>query len=288
MAHNPLNTHRPLLVLLLGLLQSFAATAGSFTFDTHLHYNAGFAGQYSPARIIDVLRAGGIQRAVVTGYPPEQVLSLYKAAPERIVPLLGVYRAPGDKQTWTADTAIPAKVATMLAQGPWRGVGELHLFAGQRRSPVFLALVELAAERHLPLLLHCDPAVIDSLFEHTPEAVVIWAHAGAYPYPQILRDYLGRYPRLYIDLSVREARIAPQGKLDPDWEALLWEYPERFLAGVDTFSTARWDDYAGVAARIRGWLAQLPDPIAAQIGHRNAQRLYGTGTVSPQADGDSR
>lgn len=288
MVQKPLDTHRSPLVLLLGLLQTFTATANSFTFDTHLHYNAEFAGQYSPARIIDVLGAGGIQRAAVTGYPPEQVLSLYEAEPDRIIPLLGVYQSSADKQTWTGDGAIPAKAKAMLAQGPWRGIGELHLFAGQRRSPVFLALVELAAEKHLPMLLHCDPAVIDSLFEHTPEAVVIWAHAGAYPYPQILRDYLGRYPRLYIDLSVREARIAPQGKLDPDWEALLWDYPERFLAGVDTFSTARWDDYAGVAGRIRGWLAQLPDRIAAQIGYLNAQRLYGTGAASPQPDRDSR
>ena len=82
--------------------------------------------------------------------------------------------------------------------------------------------------------MHCDPAVIDSLFAHSPNAQVIWDHAGTYPYPQLLRDYLDRYPRLYVDLSVRDERIAPNGELDPDWENLLWEYPDRFLIGVDT------------------------------------------------------
>ena len=47
-------------------------------FDTHLHYNAGFAGQYPPARIISILRENAVSYAAVTSYPPERVISLYK------------------------------------------------------------------------------------------------------------------------------------------------------------------------------------------------------------------
>jgi hypothetical protein len=50
-----------------------------------------------------------------------------------------------------------------------------------------------------------------NLFDRAPEATVIWTHAGAYPYPPPLRDYLRRYPGLYIDLSVRDQRAAPDG-----------------------------------------------------------------------------
>jgi hypothetical protein len=243
-------------------------------FDTHLHYNAGFANHYSPARIISILRENAVSYAVVTSYPPEQVISLYKTDPELFIPILGVYQTQQDKQTWTSNRHLPAKVKQMLSQGQWRGVGELHVFADQRRSEVLLDIVAISADHDLPLLLHCDPAVIDSVFEHSPDARVIWAHAGAYPYPQLLRDYLARYPRLYIDLSVRDERIAPGGTLDPEWEKLLWEYPERFMVGVDTYSVGRWQQYGSVATRIRNWLSQLPQDISAMIAHDNAVNLF--------------
>lgn len=189
--------------------------------------------------------------------------------------MLGVYRTPGDKAVWLDDAGLPERVEQALDEGPWRAVGELHLFAGDRRHPVFRRIVELATSRGLPLQLHCDPAVVDAVFEQTPEATVIWAHAGAYPYPPLLRDYLERYPGLYIDLSVRDQRVAPGGQLDPEWEWLLLEYAERFMIGVDTYRTDRWHAYAGVVREIRDWLAQLPDGDSAAIARHNAARLFG-------------
>jgi predicted TIM-barrel fold metal-dependent hydrolase len=264
---------RSLLAIVMLLLPTLPAWATPPLFDTHLHYNAEHGGQFSPADIITTLRANGVRHALVTGRPPEQVLDLHRQAPELIVPLLGVYRTAEDKQHWMRDSALPTRVEAQLQQGPWRGIGELHLFAGQRHSPVFLRLVELATARGLPLLMHCDPAVIDSLFHHAPDATVIWAHAGAYPYPPLLADYLARYPGLYVDLSVRDERIAPGGDLQPEWENLLLEHSDRFMAGVDTYRTARWGDYGRVASLIRGWLAQLPDEVASQIAFGNAVRV---------------
>ncbi len=263
-----------LLFLLAVVLNALPAMANQPLFDAHLHYDIDSAGDYAPGEIVAILQANGVKRAVVTSYPPSQALSLYDAAPELVVPFLGVYRTPEDKQAWVQDTRLAARLERMLSDGPWRGVGELHLFAEQRLSPVFLRIVELATRHRLPLLMHCDPAVIDTLFEHSPNAQVIWAHAGTYPYPQLLRDYLDRYHRLYVDLSVRDERIAPDGELDPDWENLLWEYPDRFLVGVDTFRAERWADYGNVAARIRGWLGQLPENVSAQIAYRNALGLF--------------
>ncbi len=267
-------THSALLASLLTLLPALAAPALRPMFDTHLHYDSNSASRYTTRQIINVLEAGGVTRAVVTGLPPGQALRLYEAAPGMIIPLLGVYLKPEDRQDWTQDPGLPARVEQQLRDGPWRGVGELHLFAGQRRSPVFLRIVELASRRGLPLLLHCDPAVIDSLYEHSPGARVVWAHAGAYPYPALLADYLDRYPHLYLDLSMRDARIAPDGELDPEWERLLWEYTDRFMVGVDTFSVARWEKYGVVATRIRHWLAQLPEAVAERIAYRNAVRVF--------------
>lgn len=243
-------------------------------FDTHLHFDASHSAAHEPAKLLGVLARQGVISAVVTASPPEQALTLYRLAPERILPMLGVYRTPAEKQTWWQDSGLPARAESQLARGPWRGLGELHLFAPTRHSPVFLRLVDLATARGLPLLVHSDPAVIDALFAHQPDATVIWAHAGAYPYPDLLADYLARYPRLYVDLSVREERLTQDGVLRDDWAWLLMRYSDRFMIGVDTFDDARWQRYGEVAGAIRAWLAQLPEEVADAIALRNAQRLF--------------
>jgi hypothetical protein len=263
------------LVLCLAGLFAAAVQAGPPLFDAHLHYDAEDAARYPPEAIVATLRASDVRAALVTSRPPERVLTLYAVAPELILPMLGVYRTPADKESWAHDAGLPARVARALEEGPWRAVGELHLFADDRHSPVFMRIVELATSRGLPLQLHCDPAVIDAVFARHPQARLIWAHAGAYPYPPLLSDYLRRYPNLYIDLSVRDQRIAPGGELDAEWELLFLEFPERFMVGVDTYRTARWDGFAQAAADIRHWLAQLPDGVSEAMALRNAARVFG-------------
>lgn len=262
------------LVLALCLVFSNVRGAGQPLFDAHLHYNVEHAEAYPPDKVVEILKSSQVSAAVVTGRPPEQVLELHARAPSLILPVLGVYRTPGDKQTWMDDSGLPGQVERHLAMGEWKGIGEMHLFAEDRHSPVFQRIVALAAKHAIPLLMHCDPAVIDSIFVHRPEASVVWAHAGAYPYPTLLRDYLERYPNLYVDLSVRDDRVAPLGKLSADWEWLLMEHSDRFLVGMDTFRTERWGIYAALIKRTRHWLQQLPTEVAADIGRRNGERLF--------------
>ena len=243
-------------------------------FDAHLHYNLEDVQQYPVDKVLSILSKAKVAKAVVTSRPPQQVLLLHQRAPSIIVPILGVYRTPEDKQKWMHDSTLPNRVEQQLAKGPWRGVGELHIFAKDRDSLVFTRVVELAAAHALPLLMHSDPAVIDAIFKHSPNVKVVWAHAGAYPFPPLLRDYLDRYPNLYIDLSVRDQRIAPMGKLSAEWELLLMEYSERFLVGVDTYRMQRWGNYHKVVKWTRKWLRQLPSEVSAAIGHKNGQRIF--------------
>lgn len=269
----------PLISLLIAILPFSVNSEEVRLFDTHLHYNVEDAAIYSAQDIVDLLEANGVRGAFVTSRPPDLVLSLQRQAPNLILPMLGVYRTPADKQHWMHHVDLPARVERALGSGHWRGVGELHIFASERRNPVFLRIVDSATAHQLPLQMHCDPAVIDTLFEHTPAAQVLWAHAGAYPYPPLLRDYLDRYPGLFIDLSVRDQRIAPGGELDEAWEWLFMEYPDRFLVGVDTYRTGRWGDYSEVASQIRHWLGQLPESVAEAIAYGNAKRLFDLGAA---------
>lgn len=243
-------------------------------FDAHLHYDAEHVSTLAPDKVIATFERLGIERAVVTSIPPEQVQSLYRLAPERIVPMLGVYRSPADKTRWTGDARLPLRIEQQLNTGRWCAIGELHLFGPQRHSPVFRQIVGIAQRHQLPVLLHTDPVVIDATFEQAPEATVVWAHAGAYPYPPLLRDYLERYPNLFVDLSVRDGRIAPAGELADDWEWLLLEYPDRFLAGADTYRPERWNHLNSVWNTTRNWLNQLPEEVASRIRFSNAARVY--------------
>lgn len=259
------------LIITLALSRGLAAQP---LFDTHLHYSADDAAAFTPAQILATLDRNDIAHAVVTGTPAAHTEALFRYAPARIVPFLGVYRSDADKIRWPHDAELPARVEQALTDGIWRGIGELHIFAADRDSAVFRRLVELAAARDLPLLMHADPEVIDTLFAIAPQATVLWAHAGTEPRPALLADYLARYPRLYVDLSVRDERIAPDGKLAGDWRALFLAHPDRFLVGVDTFSVNRWRTFDALAARIRAWLAQLPPEIAEKLARGNATALF--------------
>lgn len=252
-------------------------------FDAHLHYDADQQAIFKPEAVINILDRNHVVAALVTGIPPGNVLSLRAVAPARIVPFLGVYRKAGDKQDWYTDKDLPARVEKALENenGPWRGIGELHIFAEHRRAPVFKQLVDIAADHHLVLQMHCDPAVIDALFEQRPDATVIWAHAGRYPYPPLLRDYIERYPNLYVDLSTRDERLSKKNSLDTEWELLLLEHTDRFMVGVDTYSEGRWESFGAINGETRAWLRLLPGDVAKTIACDNAARLF----AMPVCDG---
>ncbi|MDX1812245.1 MAG: amidohydrolase, partial [Gammaproteobacteria bacterium] len=209
------------------------------------------------------------------GTPASYTAKLYQYAPGRIVPLLGVYRSHEDKIDWPNDASLPARMESNLKKGTWRGIGELHIFAKDRHSLVFRRIVEIAAQHQLPLQIHGDPAVIDTVYDIMPAQPVSWAHAGTFPYPDLIADYLQRYPALHVDLSVRDERIAPNGQISDEWYELFIRFPNRFMVGVDTYSLSRWKNFDSAVAVIRHWLAQLPDDIAKQLAYDNAASFFG-------------
>ncbi|MFO8154642.1 MAG: amidohydrolase family protein [Pseudomonadota bacterium] len=251
-----------------------AATDAPPLFDAHLHYSAPHAEAFEPAEIIARLKRNNIERAVFMSTPNDGTEALYALDPERIVPFAGLYRDADAKQNWHRDDSVPERLREALASGIYQGIGELHLFAWNRDSPVFHEVVDIAAEHGLVLMVHGDPTIIDTVFERAPMLEVIWAHAGSLPYPALIADYLERYPTLHIDTSVRDGRIAPDGELDEDWRALFKAYPDRFMVGVDTFSSNRWRDFDQVVTTIRSWLTRLPPDLQRRLRYENAATLF--------------
>lgn len=243
--------------------------------DAHAHYTTEDAQTLPPAAITARLGAAGVRRIAVTAAPPDLAQRLYRHAPTRVIPLLGVYHAGTNKMNWMRDVELPARTAAMLKLGTWAGLGELHLFAEDADSPVFAELVKLADANGLVLMLHGDAEVVDKAFELAPGLRVLWAHLGTDPRPEVLANMLERHPdNLWIDTSVRDERLAPAGKLLPQWRDLFVRYPTRLLAAVDTFSLNRWQHYEEVVANIRAWVGQLPKDVQRRLLYDNAAQLF--------------
>lgn len=264
--------------LALAATTPFATAYEGPLFDAHLHYNAPHVETVPPEQLGAVLAEVGIERAVIITRHPDLAETAMRAAPGMILPFLDVYRTPAQKDTWMHESDLPAwvrdRLAAGLATGSWRGIGELHLMANDRHSPVFAELLSIAREHGLPVMIHGDPAVIDRAYELEPDALILWAHAGTFPYPPLIADYLARYPALHADLSMRSDRLNADGFMPLEWQDLLIEHADRFLIGADTFSARRWSELDEHVSEIRSWLSQLPPDIADRIAHGNAHRLF--------------
>ena len=199
----------------------------------------------------------------------------------------------------SADRNAVDHVERMLALYPnfWQGIGEVFLRhddltaltysdVPRATSSAFGRLLDLAAARDLPVLVHSDigPASleqpdylgeIESAIGTHPNTRVIWAHAGISRrivianHTDILRRMLGQYPNLTVDLSwvIFEQEIAPGGALDRRWVSLIEEYPARFVIGSDTVGF--FDQYRPTLWRYYLLLDALKPETARRVAHDN-------------------
>jgi hypothetical protein len=83
---------------------------------------------------------------------------------------------------------------------------------------------------------------------------------------------LRKHPRLWCDLAYRIDQ-ASNNKVDAAWREAFVEFPDRFMVGTDTFTPERWHYIVPHADFSRGWLGDLPPPLAERIAWRNAETV---------------
>jgi predicted TIM-barrel fold metal-dependent hydrolase len=261
---------------LVGLARPARAASELPLFDAHIHYSHDAWELVPPPQAISILRQAGLRGALVSSSNDEGTQMLIAEAkrvglPDLIVPELRPYRLRSDVSTWVRDEAITRYMEQRLAKFRYVGVGEFHLYGEDAELAVPRRLVALAREHGLILHAHSDVDAVERLFRQWPDARVLWAHSG-FERPEKVRELLRRHPRLWSDLAYRNEQ-ASGSQVDAGWREAFTEFPGRFMIGTDTFTPERWHYIAGNASFSRGWLADLPPPLAEAIGWRNAEAL---------------
>ena len=285
-------------MLCLAAVLAGGAAAADYTgpvFDAHLHYNVEAQTPHPLPDVLQRMQKSGVRAIVANSRPNDGTRTLAeakeqtRAAGVTVLPFVRLYRNRDDYQGWFKDQSIYdmvlAELARGTATGPYRGLGEFHLYdSANAAQPVAQKLMALAEQRNLVVLAHVDDAAIDGLMAPTPSGgqklKLIWAHTGiGGASVQRVRALLDKYPLLMGELSYRPGLVCPSANgraaLCPEWRALLTDYPTRFVLGSDTWVNQRWQYYGQTFAEYRAWLGDLPPEVAQNIAWRNGARLFG-------------
>ena len=260
--------------------------------DAHLHYNVEAA--QGPHPIPDVLarmQRNGVRAIVANSRPNDGTKALVEARAQTdaagvaVVPFIRLYRNRADYDNWYRDETIfdmvQAEFTRGTARGPYRGIGEFHLYDSRNANgPVARKLMAFAEDKQLAVLAHVDDAAVDLLMANAPsqgqKLRLIWAHTGIGGTPVERVDaMLARYPLLMGELSYRPGLTCEGGLLCPEWRALLLRHPDRFLIGSDTWINPRWQQYDELMQGYRRWLGDLPPEVARKIAWDNGAALFG-------------
>jgi len=228
---------------------------------------------------MQILDSAGIRTAILSSTPNDGTLALHAAYPDRFIPFLRPYRKTRDlaswgeeRRSWYKDPQTVPFLEQELARGIFHGIGEFHVDGHEVDTPVMRGLVRLAKERGLWLMAHSDAEAIEKLFAFDPQAKILWAHTGMSEPAARVAQLLERYPQLFGELSYRSG---VSGGLSAEWRELLLRFPDRFVYGSDTWVPSRWTEVKTLTSEARDWLSSLPAPVAENIAHRNAERLFG-------------
>lgn len=278
----------PIFALLFAFFQIAAARADDRTpigkaiqdlpiFDAHIHYREPAWDAYPVESVIEMMDRNGVAMGLVSSTPDEGTIMLWEYAPNRIVPELRPYHGSAGSSNWTKVRDMEAYLTDRLNRYPHEGVGEFHIHRlDTSDEPLFRSVIKMARDRDIYLHVHSSTEPIRWLYSLDPQVKIIWAHAGLSDSATAVYELMDTYPDLLADTSLRENEILGWGRgLDPDWEKIIFAFPDRLMVGSDTWVNGQWDDYDEIIQSNRAWLALLPRDIAEQIAFRNAERVFG-------------
>ena len=175
--------------------------------------------------------------------------------------------------------------------------------------PLLLDLADLAASRNSMIAVHMEAVERDMaspstlatppnprtllenisafqhLLAHNPGARIVWLHAGwdntGQRTPELTRRLMGMHPNLFLTLKFQHSHfpgnaVLTPGGPNPNWMALVRDYPDRIMIGTDSFFASSSSRVGGIfePQPVLSLLSRLPSPLALRIGSQNADRIY--------------
>jgi len=271
---------RLLTLVLVLAVQIFAAPSEADDrlpiFDLHMHYNQEAWSGLPPEQVVDWMDRAGVSRALVSSTPDDGTLALHRHDPGRFIAELRPYGGTINSVNWYRRAEVVPYLERRLTNGIYRGIGEVHFYAGKEVNTAEVrAVVAQARSRGIFLHVHSNAEAIAALYAIDPNVRILWAHAGTTEPADVVEETMKRYPTLWAELSLRAEDILPDGNLDPEWRDLLVMFSDRFVIGADTYVNARWVEYEDLVDAHRAWLSRLPQDKARAIAFENAERMFG-------------
>ncbi len=265
--------------------------------DVHLHFNWDQEEVVSAAQAVAKLRANRVVLAVVTATPSINARKLRRAGGPWVLPVLSPYTEVLRRQTWYVHDDTPTRMRAALQAGGYFGIGEVHLIAGfgpKRDNPVFLAVLQLAREFKLPVIIHTDSSdyrYFEAICRRHRDLRFQWAHAGGQLGPQAVAALMAACPNVWTELSARDPwhygyLVDQDGRLLAGWKEVIGRFPERFMTGTDPVWNAQqmyrwyeadegWEHYDQLIGWHRRWIDQLPEALRDRVRLQNALDFYG-------------
>lgn len=262
--------------------------------DVHSHTARGL----NPEDVVVRMDSAGVRKIVLFARrqgSDDDLLRLHANHPDRVVPAVG-FQTPG----WLRQIPRFLEVEAKLKSGRFRWMGELLLrhygvpelaAAEYDVSPdnaLFRRVLDLSARYGAPVTIHheAEPADVDlfrRVLAHNREALVVWAHWCGRGTPDVVRAFLKDFPSLFCDLGASDPRrrygreknplVGDDGRVTPEWTAVIQEFPDRFLAAIDAVDPSHYDRYVEWVRSLRTALRGLHPDLARAVASENAERL---------------
>ncbi len=290
-------------------------------FDSHVHVRSDF----SASQMVSEMNKAGVSVSNLYG-DGSRSLDAISQYPGRFITFVDTPDSPQPATWFTQGPSFVTSAEAQLLTGKFDGIGETNLRYWSAPTtvvaapsiyvppdaPLWLALVDLSAQYHVPISFHFTPddpvanAAFERMLSHNKNATLIWAHlgfTGAMPLDSAtLNDFLLRYPNLYFDTGgiqtmqnplagpnsnwERLANQSDNGRLNAGWKQFFETWNSRILFGSDAGGgpdgLQRWQNYAGNAVmgatpnavgHWRGLFANLDPNAARNILSLNARAL---------------
>lgn len=261
-------------------------------FDVHV--NAGAMNESLLRTFMSNLEQVGVRMSVLSGWdesvdPSFKIMRFKQMYPDRIIPSL--YFGLGYANTTGALVA-----AEHAYEKGFRMFGELLLKHDDDNAipaddPNVLRILDIAAKRHIPVLVHHDRDYdeLERALEHNQNATIIfhgwrcwWTRCDFSP--NDFKALLTRHHNLIIALDTLKfpwvgAVFVDQstGVLRSDWKELFEDMPYRFVVGSDFADPEKdftLDSVSYFANFYRGMLGQLNPVVAKRLAYQNLEDLF--------------